>query len=102
MVERRILEVDHEQERTFCRFGRRYFASRRNYRESSRICRYAPYRRRHLGADKRSQSSVGGSSPGRRAGCTVISPPSEISPAKPAESSFLFMIDLQNSPLNHI
>src|SRR6266481_7173810 len=29
--------------------------------------------------------------------CTEISPPSEISPAKLAESSFLFTIDLQNS-----
>src|ERR1700682_5687635 len=28
--------------------------------------------------------------------CTEISPPSETSPAKLAESSFLFMIDLQN------
>src|SRR5229473_6358993 len=34
--------------------------------------------------------------------CTEISPPSETSPAKLAESSFLFMIDLQNSPLNQI
>src|SRR5260370_18604011 len=33
---------------------------------------------------------------------TEISPPSETSPAKLAESSFLFMIDLQNSPLNQI
>src|SRR5437879_6184669 len=32
--------------------------------------------------------------------CTEISPPSETSPAKLAESSFLFMIVLQNSPLN--
>src|ERR1700687_2314885 len=34
--------------------------------------------------------------------CTEISPPSETSPARLAESSFLFMIDLQNSPLNQI
>src|SRR5467141_4493814 len=31
--------------------------------------------------------------------CTEISPPSETSPARLAESSFLFMIDLQNSPV---
>src|SRR6202040_3335310 len=34
--------------------------------------------------------------------CTEISPPSKISPAKLAESSFLIMIDLQNSSLNQI
>src|SRR6266446_714871 len=32
--------------------------------------------------------------------CTEISPPSETSPAKLAESSFLFMIDLQKFPSN--
>src|SRR5438105_4022052 len=34
--------------------------------------------------------------------CTEISPPSETAPAKLTESSFLFMIDLQNSPLNRL
>src|SRR6266403_172068 len=34
--------------------------------------------------------------------CTEISPPSETSPAKLAESFFLLMIDLQNSPLYQI
>src|SRR5260370_6460853 len=34
--------------------------------------------------------------------CTEISPPSETFLAKLAESSFLFTIDLQNSPLNQI
>src|SRR6266705_4522468 len=34
--------------------------------------------------------------------CTEISPPSETSPAKLAESSFLLMIDLQNSHLYQI
>src|SRR5713226_117393 len=32
--------------------------------------------------------------------CTEISPPSETSPATLAESSFLFMIDLQNFPFD--
>src|SRR5713226_7870321 len=32
--------------------------------------------------------------------CTEISPPSETSPAIVAESSFLFMIDLQNCPFD--
>src|SRR5437667_3852221 len=47
------------------------FAGRGNFRAPSRLRRDAPYRRRDLGAAKRPESSVGGSSPGRGVGCQV-------------------------------
>src|SRR5207302_11000182 len=69
IVKSRILEGYHEQERTFCKFGWRRFAGRGDFRAPSWLRRDATYRRRHLGAAKRSESSVGGSSPGRGVGC---------------------------------